>query len=93
MRKSVFIVQLLFGALVFASVPLAFAVAHEGEQHDMECTEAGINAMNADIQAMQDGEAKTKAMKEMQIAEEMMGKEDMEGCGAHMQNAMEAVEE
>lgn len=57
-----------------------FAAAHAGEEHGMECTEAGINAMNADIQAMSDGEAKTTAMKEMQMAEEMMAKKDIKAC-------------
>ena len=58
----------------------------------MECTETGNNAMNADIQAMPDGEAKTTAMKEMQMAEQMMAKHDMGGCETHMDNAMEATE-
>ena len=36
--------------------------------------------------AMSDGEAKTTAMKEMQMAEEMMAKKDMKGCcGPHGQ--------
>jgi hypothetical protein len=48
--------------------------------------------MNADIQAMPDGEAKTTAIKEMQMAEEMMAKHDMDGCETHMVNAMEATE-
>jgi hypothetical protein len=92
MRKSVF-VNVVFGTFALAtcaSGPLTFAVAHEG--HQMECTETSINAMNADIQAMNDGEAKTTAMKEMQMAEEMMAKKDMEACVAHMHNAMEATE-
>ena len=71
--------------------PLAFAVAHE--DHEMECTETDINAMNADIQAMNDGEAKTTAMKEMEMAEDMMGNKDMNACVTHMHNAMEAMEE
>ena len=58
----------------------------------MECTETSINAMNADIQAMGDGEAKTTAMKEMQMAEDMMAKKDMKACATHMHNAMEATE-
>ena len=92
MRKFVF-ANLVFGTLglaAFASAPLTFAVAHEGAQ--MECNETGINAMNADIQSMNDGEAKTTAMKEMQMAEEMMAKKDMKACMAHMYNAMEATE-
>jgi hypothetical protein len=42
----------------------------------MECNETGMNAMHADIQAMDDGEA-TTAMKEMKMAEDMMAKKDM----------------
>jgi hypothetical protein len=92
MRKSVF-ANVAFGTLVLvtcASAPLSSAVAHEG--HEMECTETSINAMNADIQAMNDGEAKTSAMKEMKMAEEMMAKKDMKACMTHMYNAMEATE-
>jgi hypothetical protein len=58
----------------------------------MECNETSINAMNADIQAMRDGEAKTAAMKEMQMAKQMMAAHDMRGCETHMDNAMEATE-
>ena len=92
MHKCVF-ANLVFGTLALAtcaSGALISAVAHEG--HKMECTETSINAMNADIQAMPDGEAKTTAMKEMQMAEEMMTKKDTEGCEVHMHNAMEATE-
>ena len=91
MRKSV--VANLFGALVLAicaGAPPISAVAHEG--HQMECDETSINAMTADIQAMGDGEAKATAMKEMQMAEDMMANKDMKGCMAHMHNAMEATE-
>ena len=89
MRKLSFS-TLVFGTLVLASVPLSFAVAHE--DHHMECNETGMNAMHADIQAMDDGEAKTTALKEMQIAEDMMAKKDMKACATHMHNAMEATE-
>jgi hypothetical protein len=50
-----------------------------------------MNAMHADIQAMDDGEA-TTAMKEMKMAEDMMAKKDMKACATHMHNAMEAME-
>lgn len=89
MRKLSFS-TLVFGTLVLASVPLSFAVAHE--EHHMECNETGMNAMHADIQAMDDGEAKTTALKEMQMAEDMMAKKDMKACATHMHNAMEATE-
>lgn len=76
---------------VMASAPLSVAIAH-GE-HQMECTEASINATQADIQAMTDGPSKTTAMKELQTSQEMMGKKDMKGCAEHLHNAMEAMEE
>jgi integrase len=58
----------------------------------MECNETSINAMNADIQAMNDGETKTTAMNEMKMAEEVMANKDIKACVTHMQNAMEAIE-
>jgi len=92
MRKSVFanLVFVALGLTAFASAPPTFAVAHEGTQ--MECNETGVNAMNADIQSMNDGEAKTTAMAEMKMAEEAMAKKDMKACKTHMYNAMEATE-
>ena len=93
MPKFVF-ANVVFGALGlagFASAPLIFAVDHE--QHQMGCNETSINAMNADIQAMNDGGTKTTAMKEMKMAEEMMGNKDLKACVTHMHNAMEAIEE
>jgi hypothetical protein len=81
----------ILGLAAWAVAPLTFAIAHEA--HKAQCTETAINAANSDIQAMDDGEAKTKAMKEMQMAEQMMAKKDMEGCVTHMHNAMEATEE
>jgi hypothetical protein len=88
-----FALSIVFRALafaMFASAPLSSAVAHEG--HKMECTDTSINAMNADIQALPDGEAKTTAMNEMQMAQDMMARHDMEGCKTHMDNAMDATE-
>ena len=83
------VVKLLFGGigLVFlASVVLA----HEGAQ--MDCTRTNIDAMTADIQAMPEGEAKTMAMTELQMAQDMLANKDMKACKAHLYNAMEATE-
>ena len=76
--------------LVFASVPRNLAIAHEG--HQMECKKTSMQAIKADIQAMNDGEAKTTAMKEMKMAEEMMDKKDMNACKTHIHNAMDAMD-
>jgi hypothetical protein len=76
--------------LLFANAARNFAIAHEG--HQMECKKTGMQAIKADIQAMNDGEAKTMAMKEMKMAEEMMDKKDMNACKTHMHNAMDAMD-
>ena len=94
MRKLVFVAGIAFGfmgLIASASIPLDSATAHEG--HKAECNETAINAANIDIQEMDEGDAKTKATKEMQMAEDMMAKKDMEGCAAHLHKAMEAIEE
>ena len=89
MRKVIF-ANLVFRALVLMGAPVNFAIAHE--DHKMECNETGMNAIQADIQSMNAGEAKTTAIKEMKMAEEMMAKKDMKACATHMHNAMEATE-
>jgi hypothetical protein len=91
MHRYIFIAKRVFWMLVLtASGPLNFAIAHEG--HQIDCTETSINAVNTDIQAMDDGEAKTTASKEMKMAEDLMIKKDMKACVTHMHNAMEAIE-
>jgi hypothetical protein len=84
----------LFFALALAalaSVPLVSAGAHEGQKVD--CNETSMNALRADIQAMEDGEAKTTATKEVQMAQDAMANKDMNGCAAHMRSAMDAMEQ
>src|SRR5262249_33088507 len=79
----------ILALLVFAS-PRTLAIAHEG--HQMECKKISMQAIKADIQAMNDGEAKTLAMKEMKMADEMMDKKDMNACKTHLHNAMDAMD-
>ena len=57
-----------------------------------ECNDTAINALKADIQAMEEGEAKTTATKEVEAAQQMMTENDMEGCKSHIHSAMEATE-
>ena len=73
-----------------AGFPLTLALGHEG--HHAECNDTAINALKADIQAMGEGEAKTTATKEMEAAQQLMAKNDMEGCKSHIHSAMEATE-
>ena len=74
----------------FAGLPLTLALGHEG--HHAECNETAVNALKADIQAMGKSEAKATATKELDEAQEMMAKNDMEGCKSHIHSAMEATE-
>ena len=74
----------------FAGLPFTLAVGHEG--HHVQCNGTTINAVKADIQAMGEGEARTTASSELQAAQEMMTKNDIEGCKSHMHSAMEATE-
>jgi hypothetical protein len=74
----------------FAGLPLTLAFGHEG--HHAECTETAINALKADIQAMSQGESRSTATKEVEAAQQMMAKNDVEGCKSHIHSAMEATE-
>lgn len=94
MRKFAFIanpVIATLGLMALASTPLGVAVAHEA--HRMECSKTNINAVNADIQSMSNGEAKTTAMKETELADATMDKKDKKSCATHLLNAIEATEE
>jgi hypothetical protein len=73
-----------------AGLPLTLALGHEG--HHAECTETALNALKADIQAMGEGEARTTASKEVEAAQQLMAKNDLEGCKSHIHSAMEATE-
>jgi hypothetical protein len=88
MQKTFFPRILLVASLVVLSPMLT--LGHEG--HHAECTDTAINALKADIQAMGEGEAKTTASKEMETAQQLMAKNDMEGCKSHIHSAMEATE-
>ena len=74
----------------FAGVPLTLALGHEG--HQAECNDTAINALRADIQAMDEGEAKMTARKELEAAQQSMAKNDAAGCKNHIHSAMEATE-
>lgn len=74
------------GTILSALLP---ASAHERQ---MECSDVGMRGVMADIQAVQDGEAKMEAMKHMNMAEQAIAKHDMVGCMKHMQAAMEAID-
>jgi hypothetical protein len=90
MRYYAFIAIFVFGVVGLTAFS-AHIAAHEA--HQAKCSKTASNALKADIQAMPDSDAKTKAMRELAMADEMMGKQDIKACEAHMHNAMEAIEE
>ena len=58
-----------------------------------ECSDTAINAVKADIQAMEEGEAKTTATKEMEAAQQMFGlRMTWRRARATYDSAMEATE-
>jgi hypothetical protein len=73
-----------------AGVSLTLALGHEG--HQAECNDTALNALKADVQAMDEGESKTTARKELEAAQQSMAKNDTEGCKNHIHSAMEATE-
>ena len=88
MQRSISLRLVFLAAVV--GLPLPLALGHEG--HQAECSEMTINALKADIQSMGAGEARTTASKEVEAAQQMMAKNDMEGCKNHIHSAMEATE-
>jgi hypothetical protein len=48
--------------------------------------------LKADIQAMGEGEARNTATEEMEAAQHMMAKNDIDGCKGHIHRAMQATE-
>ena len=88
MLRTISLRLVLLTAVV--GLPLPLALGHVG--HQAECSETTINSLKADIQAMGAGEARTTASKEVEAAERMMAKNDMEGCKNHIHSAMEATE-
>ena len=86
--ENIFLKVLFLAGVV--GLPLNLALGHEG--HHVECNETAINALKADIQAMGESEARTTATKEVEAAQQMMAKNDIEGCKSHIHSAMEATE-
>ena len=86
--ENIFLRVLFLAGVI--GLPINLAFGHEG--HHVECNETAINALKADIQVMGEGEARTTATKELEAAEQMMTKNDLEGCKSHVHSAMEATE-
>jgi hypothetical protein len=73
-------------AVLFSVMP-AFAQT-PGAMSSMNCSDTNMKAMNDSMMKMTDATKKAAAMKEMEMAKDMMGKKDDNGCKMHMDKAM-----
>lgn len=91
MRTSVPVRLLAFacGVSAIAGDPAPSALAHE--EHRTVCSETSLNALRADIQALNDGATKKAASDEMAMAQDMLAKINLHACAEHMQKAEEAM--
>jgi hypothetical protein len=83
-------IQPLFYAVLFAmsltAVP-AFAQT-AGAMMGKDCTDANMKSANDSMMMMKDATKKDAAMKEMNMAKDMMAKKDDKGCKMHLDKAM-----
>ena len=85
MLKSLFAITTM--ALVFATGQ----VNAQNTPMKMECTQAEMDKMTTRMKAMTDKPKQDMAMKEMEMADTMMKKNDAKGCMTHMENADKAI--
>ncbi|MBX9909135.1 MAG: hypothetical protein K2Z25_10525 [Beijerinckiaceae bacterium] len=55
------------------------------------CSAAELAKMNAETAKITDADKKAAAMKEMTLATDLMAKDDMKGCAAHLGNAIRMI--
>lgn len=84
---------MLSKSICIAAVILVLGVASPvfAASDMMDCSDASMSKMNTDMMKMKDGDHKTMAMKEMDMAKDMMMKKDMKGCMEHMTKASKAM--
>ncbi len=78
-----------FAALscAFLAAPSAFAQT-SGAMPQMSCSDASMTKANVDMMKMADADKKVAAMKEMDMAKDMMAMKDGKGCMMHLEKAI-----
>ena len=71
---------LLAAVFGLALIVPASAAGSEGPK----CDEATMTAMMTEVEGLTEAGKKDAAMKEMQMAKDMMTAKDMDGCGTHL---------
>ena len=80
--------KVVLSSIAIASL-LATATISASAFDMLDCTDANMVKANADIDKMAASEKKTRGMKEMILAKEMMEKKDMTACKLHLNKAIE----
>jgi hypothetical protein len=74
----------MFKTLLFAAVAGSLALAVPHAQAAVSCTEADWNKVHTAAGSIPDAAKKAAAMKELDMAKDMMAKKDMAACETHM---------
>jgi hypothetical protein len=70
--------------ILFASVACSLALAVTHAQAAVSCTEADWTKVHTAAGSISDATKKASAMKELDMAKDMMAKKDMAACATHM---------
>ena len=82
----------LLGVLAIAALAFAVAPAQAAKNHmGGGCSAANLEHTETAIEAMQDGDGKIVAQKEIAAAQDAMLNGKMGACGAHLNKAMHAT--
>jgi hypothetical protein len=73
-------------ALSLSTVPALAQTA--GAMMSKDCSDANMKSANDSMMKMKDATKKDAAMKEMNMAKDMMAKKDDKGCKMHLDKAM-----
>lgn len=76
----------MFKSLAIAAISLGFATS----SFAMDCTQANLDKLDTQIKALTDKNSQDSAMKEAQMAKDMMAKKDTAGCTTHLDAAMKS---
>jgi hypothetical protein len=72
--------------LAIAAITLGFA----SSAFAMDCTQENLDKLDKQVTALTDKTVQESAMKEVQMAKDLMAKKDLPGCTTHIDSAMKA---
>jgi hypothetical protein len=90
-KKESNIMKKLLGVIAIAAAALAVAPAQAAKHAAGGCSAANLEHTETAIEAMQDGDSKIVAQKEIAAAQDAMLNGKMGVCGTHLNKAMTAT--